>query len=529
MSVIQLEKTIHNYFEQVQESIKDGAKTNQLFDLLDQAEIKTLEEADKTTLQELLFVLLSQVSSAPVSTSLAACDRILLYLKKIPMIFESFNPSPDMLKHLNFKRLMASDQTEIVYDLMTFILRYYSETDYEDFGLGQPLKDKLVKEEKKRVWLTLDHILIKLDTFLEEFKNRNGLTAKALGEIFSYMENLKKSVSEAKNKQKSLEMDPGTNNKSAVDYKSFEDMHGPSRFVEKNELENLKKELDKMKESMIKSSSGPIVDPMRESKNLEEKLLNNLPKSAYMTDGLTAKLASLESKEKENSIKIEALEKLTSKLADEKNYKMGQLEKKVSDDLESFKVFKERVQIEVDLLKERANQVSHLKSSGIGPNVTGEASQLGLPPSGTKAESGLAPGGRSESIDAMMKIHDNFKRETILSINNLKETIGALSKKAGLNDKKINNAEAEDRQVAVVDQKTRVLDDEKMGQIEDRLYEQDLNLKKDLFNQKKELIERIELLNNVIEDIRSRQSKILLFRHEPWTKGRFYFQCFDCQ
>ena len=173
MQADQVERVIKSYYDNVSDNIKDGNQTTKLYSVLDEAGIKLLEDSNKNTLQQLLIILLKQVSMAQVGTAQAACDRILLYLKKIPMIFDSFNPNPDLLKQLNFGRLLAGNQTEIVFDLMIFILRYYSDVDYEDYNLGQKMREKLTKEEKKRIWLTLDHILIKLDTFLEEFKNRN--------------------------------------------------------------------------------------------------------------------------------------------------------------------------------------------------------------------------------------------------------------------------------------------------------------------------------------------------------------------
>ena len=168
----QVQSAINSYYEGVTDNIKDTNKTNKLFGILDEAGIKVLEEMEKDVLQQLLIILLRQVSTAQVPTAQSACDRILLYLRKIPSIYDSFNPNPDLLKQLNFARLLTGSQAEVVYDLMIFILRYYSDVDYDHYNLNASLKDKLVKEEKKRVWLTLEHILIKQSTFLEEFRKR---------------------------------------------------------------------------------------------------------------------------------------------------------------------------------------------------------------------------------------------------------------------------------------------------------------------------------------------------------------------
>jgi len=135
--------------------------------------VSSLEKEDKTILQRLLFVLLKIISTASQHFALNACDKLLIYLKKIPVIFENFTPNAALLKQLNFQRLLDSNQTEVVYDLMIFILRYYSEVDHTLFELTSKYKETLQKEEKKRIWLTLDHVLIRLDSFLDEFKHRN--------------------------------------------------------------------------------------------------------------------------------------------------------------------------------------------------------------------------------------------------------------------------------------------------------------------------------------------------------------------
>lgn len=221
---------------------------------------------------------------------------------------------------------------------MIFIMRYYSDVDYEDYDLGSKLKESLVKEEKKRVWMILDHVLIKLDTFLEEFKNRNILTAKALAEIFSYIEGLKKSVNESR-MRKSMEVEG--QNRSALEYKSMDDMQGPSRFAEKQDLETLRKEIDALKSSIKPGKESNSILKAVEGRTIEDRL-TDVPK-AYLVDGLTNELASLKGKMSKMQMTIESLEKTTDKLTDDRQTKMTNLEKKVSDDLESFKLFKERV------------------------------------------------------------------------------------------------------------------------------------------------------------------------------------------
>ena len=51
-----------------------------------------------------------------------------------------------------------------------------------------------------------------------------------------------------------------------------------------------------------------------------------------------------------------------------------------------------------------------------------------------------------------------------------------------------------------------LLDDDKVNKMETRIYEQELLIKKLIFDQKKELLERIEILNNTMDDFKNRQS-----------------------
>ena len=91
-----------------------------------------------------------------------------------------------MLEQLNMGRLLsqgmgsedslstiASTENSIVFDLMTFTLRYYEGLDYEDFGLDQANVKRLKAEEIKRIWLTIDMLVGKLEESGSKFRSRN--------------------------------------------------------------------------------------------------------------------------------------------------------------------------------------------------------------------------------------------------------------------------------------------------------------------------------------------------------------------
>ena len=347
----------------------------------------------------------------------------------------------------------------------------------------------------------------------------------------SYMENLKKSVNDSRVLRKSMiENDQSKDqNKSAVDYRSMDDMAGPSRFAEKTELENLKREINALKESMTKpNKEKDQFYKDRENKMLEEKL-TEVPK-AYLSDGITTELTNLKGKINKMTVTIEALEKTTEKLTDERNQKFSSLEKKVSDDLDSLKLLKDRIQIEVDLLKERASQI---KASNLNAEAANQSfmlmNQSSLNPNkeGGKEDSAQVSQNKV-SIETLTKVHENFKRETVLNLNQIKSTMSAITKRLGINDKNLpsnvgetpENREEPTKEGGVQKpgqpgakppgktNQITLLDDEKLSQFEDKFYEHEMLMKKLLFEQKKELVEKFDILSSSFDDFKTRQSSL---------------------
>lgn len=135
------------------------------------------------TLQRLLFCLLKIISISHESQSLAACETLLSLMKKNNTVFDSFRPNKQLLTQMNFRRLLdipedssykaEEDSKQIVFDLMTFILRYYSDVGYEDYGLDELNLDLLKKEEVKRIWITIDKVIQRYEHVKKNFKERN--------------------------------------------------------------------------------------------------------------------------------------------------------------------------------------------------------------------------------------------------------------------------------------------------------------------------------------------------------------------
>jgi len=132
------------------------------------------------------------MSGNDLAIAVKSCEKLVVYMKRVNFIFESFKPIPQLLKQLNLKRLIDFDKSGIVFDLITFILRYYGFVDYRDFDLTHSGLEQVKKEEIKRIWTSVDYLLSKFESLKEDIRGKNKLTAKALGEIFSYLSDFKK-------------------------------------------------------------------------------------------------------------------------------------------------------------------------------------------------------------------------------------------------------------------------------------------------------------------------------------------------
>lgn len=144
---------------------------------------------------------------------------------------------------------------ENILDFAIFLLRYYESVDYEDFSDLATIIGKIKRAELHRVWIDIEEIIGRLDGFdnsskqnlvigiLEEkrvifFSKKN--TSEAFGEIFSYMDKIKKDVEACKLMVRSQ---PGETNLRQIEneYNNQEKASMQKKF---NEFE---KKLDRLK------------------------------------------------------------------------------------------------------------------------------------------------------------------------------------------------------------------------------------------------------------------------------------------
>lgn len=250
-------------------------------------------------------------------------------MKRLNVMFESFRPIPQLLNQLNFKRLIDDEQKAVVFDLITFILRYYSSVDYKDFGLDEFDIEQIKKEEVKRIWTSVDYVLSKLETMREDIKNKNKLTAKALGEIFSYLADFKKDYDG---------IGPQLNRSSE-----------PGGKLQK-ELGDIKNQIQMMRDTMGQSS-----DMFKDSLNHLQKVSSPGPNRMF-GDGITSEIMNMKKKMTTLVLGVEALENTLSKIKNEGKNRYNHIEDSVQAEIDTLKLFKDRVEIEVQILKKQYNQ-----------------------------------------------------------------------------------------------------------------------------------------------------------------------------
>ena len=120
----------------------------------------------------------------------------------------------------------------------------------------------------------------------------------------------------------------------------------------------------------------------------------------------------------------------------------------------------------------------------------------------------------NQGVDVIAKLHESFKKETVLNINKINTSLQAINRRLGMGNLNITNDNGKDEKEEVskaniskdrnADGPTRKKGDEFTNVSEDKLYEVELTLKRIMHDQKKELMERFEIINNQLEDMKTR-------------------------
>lgn len=124
-------------------------------------------------MKRLLFCFLKIVASSKPEIAQIGSKKLLFLLRKIPYIFNSFDPNPELMQQLNFDRLITGDKEfdESIFDLMVFVNRYYSGVVHRDFCSNgdKGFLEKFRKEEMMRMWKAFDFIAKKVEKLQKKF------------------------------------------------------------------------------------------------------------------------------------------------------------------------------------------------------------------------------------------------------------------------------------------------------------------------------------------------------------------------
>ena len=150
---------------------------------LKRTDIKVLKNLQGDCQKMLLTSLMKIIASSSQFEAIKACQLLLTCIKKIEIINENFRPTPALLRTLNLQRLLGSSFDEPVYDIMVFILRYYPDVVYQDFGIDRSGQEKLKREEAFRAWNSIQHLNVRLNGFKSDVKERRVRTAIFLSNL----------------------------------------------------------------------------------------------------------------------------------------------------------------------------------------------------------------------------------------------------------------------------------------------------------------------------------------------------------
>ena len=97
----------------------------------------TLEVFETDTLNTLLTSLLAIIKHSTINLSILAVERLLVYLKRNEKLVNLLRPTTELLKSINLKRMLGSQQDYIIFDMFVFLLKYYPDIHYSDFDLNK--------------------------------------------------------------------------------------------------------------------------------------------------------------------------------------------------------------------------------------------------------------------------------------------------------------------------------------------------------------------------------------------------------
>ena len=199
-----------------------------------------------------------------------------------------------------------------------------------------------------------------------------------------------------------------------------------SRFVERKELDNLRREFEVLKisinQSQLKEREGYLMLSMEDPNASQPK--------GPIAESLSSEVRNLKLKLNTSQLAIEELTKTVKKLTDDRNSKFLNLERKMKDEVETLQLFKDRLLMEIEVIKEKMSDLrsSHTGNMNVLPTMQRTEDGLFIP-QGEELQAILQ---NKQHLETLTKIQENFKRETILNFSQVQSFLTVIAKKVGL-------------------------------------------------------------------------------------------------
>lgn len=132
------------------------------------------------------------------SDACRAVGIFLVFLKEDDRVFARFKPTRVILKKMKLERLLSSknyDESNKALDFCSFILRYNSDINYNDFSDESEVTDKIKRGESFRSWGDIEDLGNTHEALAKNFNEHEKTVGNAFQELYNHIEKVKEHLS----------------------------------------------------------------------------------------------------------------------------------------------------------------------------------------------------------------------------------------------------------------------------------------------------------------------------------------------
>lgn len=281
--------------------------------------------------QEILQSLIISLNSCPLYLASSVIKAVTLILKTVPQIFELFDPDSSQISSFKLSRFFDSSnypQLESeTYDLILFFCRYYPKVLIEELNIPSLYLKKIQDYSTQQIWKLLDTVVVKIDKIDTKLKVKSKQTASSLGEIFTYLENMRSEQEDSKSQAQ--------------------------------ELKNLKQQINKMQTSMTdefqKSDLENRMLSPKNFKNSRKSIKYNLSESnsndqnnVHLNEESITLITDLKDRMEMVELNQETLQDKVDFINKDSIAKSKLMKETIITEIDSISVFREKVNLEIE-------------------------------------------------------------------------------------------------------------------------------------------------------------------------------------